>query len=518
MKHIFLAIAVGLVFFSCKKNDTDPGTGGVIIPESVEFQALSSLLIAADPANPAGAAEISAYDSITKRLFVVSNNLATGLNGIEVVDLSKPSAPARVAFILIGLYGGLVNSVDVSNGLLAAAIESANKVNDGSVVVFKTTDYSVVKQIPVGALPDMVTFSPDGKYILTANEGEPNDAYTIDPVGSVSIISISEAYKETRLNFEKFASSAEALKQKGLRIFGKGASFAQDIEPEYITVSSDSKMAWVSLQENNAIARINLVTNNIEEILPLGFKDYGSAVNAMDLSDRPANSIVFKERAKVFGMYQPDGITLVPFGSSPMVITANEGDAREYTGFSEMLRVSASGITLDPVAFPAPAFWSNTKNYWKEDTILGRLNVTTTLGKEGDVYKQLYSLGGRSFSIWNGMTGQQMFDSKNELDTRARDLGIYPDGRSDDKGVEPESVATAIIGTRYLLFVGMERSNSVFVYELKSGGTPVFLQYLQTGTAPEGLLVIPAVKSPIQKTLLVVSSETSGDIQIFVTK
>jgi hypothetical protein len=64
----------------------------------------------------------------------------------------------------------------------------------------------------------------------------------------------------------------------------------------------------------------------------------------------------------------------------------------------------------------------------------------------------------------------------------------------------------------------MERSNSVFVYELTNGGTPVFLQYLQTGTAPEGLLVIPASKSPIQKTLLVVSSETSGDIQIFGTK
>ena len=116
------------------------------------------------------------------------------------------------------------------------------------------------------------------------------------------------------------------------------------------------------------------------------------------------------------------------------------------------------------------------------------------------------------------MTGQQMYDSKNELDTKARDMGIYPDGRSDDKGVEPESVATAKVGTRYLLFVGMERSNSVFVYELTSGGTPVFLQYLQTGTAPEGLLVIPASKSPIQKTLLVVSSETSGDIQIFGTK
>jgi hypothetical protein len=517
MYRIFLVIVATMVLISCKKNDADPGTDGVIIPESVEFQSLANLLIATDAATPAGAAEISTYDPATKRLFVVNNNLATGVNRIEVVDLSKPAVPVKIAFIPISTYGGLVNSIDVNNGLLAAAIESTDKVSDGKVVVFKATDYSVVKQISVGSLPDMITFTPDGKYILTANEGEPNDAYTTDPVGSISIISVAD-YKETRLNFEKFSSSAESLKLKGLRIFGKGATFAQDIEPEYITVASDSKMAWVSLQENNAIARINLVTRMIEEILPLGFKDYSSAVNAMDLSDRPTNAIVFKERPNVLGMYEPDGIALVPFGTSPMVITANEGDSREYTGFNEMLRVGASGIALDPIAFPAPAFWSNTKNYWKEDSTLGRLNVTTTLGKEGDVYKKLYSLGARSFSIWNGMTGQQMYDSKNELDTKARDLGIYPDGRSDDKGVEPESVATAKVGTRYLLFVGMERSNSVFVYELTNGGTPVFLQYLQTGTAPEGLLVIPASKSPIQKTLLVVSSETSGDIQIFGTK
>lgn len=517
MRKFLPGLALATLLFSCNKQDFDYGGHGGKIPESTSFQALSTLVIATDPLNPAGAAEISTYDPSTKRLFVVNNNLATGVNRIEVVDLSNPSSPQKIGFIAIAPYGGLVNSIDVSNGLLAAAIEASDKTSDGKVVVFKTKDYSEVKQISVGSLPDMVTFSPDGRFILTANEGEPNDAYTIDPIGTISIISVKEGFKETRLNFEKFAGAAEALKAKGLRIYGKNASFAQDIEPEYIAVAENSRLAWVTLQENNAIARINLMSKSIEEILPLGFKNYGLEENAMDLSDRPANVLQYVPRANVFGMYEPDGIAMVPYGNAPFVITANEGDAREYAGYSEMLRVSAAGIALDPTAFPTPSFWNNAKNYWKEDSILGRLNVTTTLGQEAGLYKKLYSLGGRSFTVWNGMNGQMMYDSKNDLDLRAKALGIYPDGRSDDKGTEPEAVVTAKVGNKYLLFVGMERSNSVFVYELTGMGTPNFLQYLETGIAPEGLLVIPADKSPIKKTLLVVSSENSGDIRVFGT-
>ncbi len=102
----------------------------------------------------------------------------------------------------------------------------------------------------------MITYTPDGKYLLTANDGEPNDGYTVDPLGTVSIISVKENYAVATLDFSSFAVMQSTLQQKGLRIFGPGASFAQDIEPEYITVADDSRTAWVTLQENNAIAKL----------------------------------------------------------------------------------------------------------------------------------------------------------------------------------------------------------------------------------------------------------------------
>ena len=179
-----------------------------------------------------GAAEISAFDPITNRLFVVNNS--AGNNRIEVVDFSDPSSPSVIDNINTAIYGGLVNSVSVSNGKLAAAIEATVKTNNGKVLVFNTGDYSVLATVEVGALPDMVAFSPDGNMIISANEGEPNDAYTIDPVGTVSIILVNEDYNVTTLDFSGFESRADELKAKGFRIFGKNASFAQDINPSML--------------------------------------------------------------------------------------------------------------------------------------------------------------------------------------------------------------------------------------------------------------------------------------------
>ncbi|MCS6833481.1 MAG: alkaline phosphatase, partial [Flammeovirgaceae bacterium] len=138
-----------------------------------------------------GASEITAYDPKTKRLFVVCND---GSSRIDVLDLSSPASPSKIQSIDILPYGSGVNSVAVKNGRLAAAIEATNKQDNGKVVVFDTQNLSVVRQVTVGAMPDMITYSPDGKFILTANEGEPNSAYTNDPEGSVSIISVNENY------------------------------------------------------------------------------------------------------------------------------------------------------------------------------------------------------------------------------------------------------------------------------------------------------------------------------------
>ena len=496
MKKIAVILFLA-AFVACKKTDNPPGE--VIVNEDpATYKEIASLNLGG-----LGAAEITTYDPLTKRLFAVNNST---VNKIDVIDIANPAAISVIYSINLSAYGGFVNSVDVSNGRLAAAIESTNKQNAGKLAIFNTSTYAEEKVITVGALPDMVTYSPDGKYILIANEGEPDAAYTNDPEGTVSIISVENNYSVTSLNFAAFALQLTALKAKGFRVFGPGNDIAKDVEPEYITVSADSKTAWVTLQENNAIAVIDITSKSITKILPLGFKDYNVVANAIDPSDKEAG--INFNTWKVYGMFQPDAITSVNYNGIPYIFTANEGDAREYSGFSEIKRIK--DINLDAIAFPNAATL-------KLDVQLGRLNITTTLGDtdaDGD-FDALYSFGARSFSVWNGNTGDMVFDSKNELDVKAKEMGVYDDNRSDDKGAEPEAITIGKVGTKLIAFVGMERADAVAVYDVTNPTAPVFIKMFGTGDAPEGVLFIPAAKSPIQQSLVVVSSETDGLIKIY---
>ena len=388
----FYLLLITVVLFSCRKQDTTPPLEFTQNEDLASYQEIASVNLGG-----LGAAEITAFDPATDRLFAVNNSAE---NKIDVLDISNPSNVTVIKSISMLPFGGYVNSVAVSNGKLAAAVESTNKQAPGKVIVFNTTTYAEIKSINVGALPDMVTFSPDGNYIITANEGEPSDDYLNDPEGSVSIIKVAD-YSVVTLNFASFESQLASLTAKGFRIFGPGKNFIKDIEPEYVTVSDDSKTAYVTLQENNAIAEIDITTATIKKITPLGFKDYSLAGNAIDASDKD-NKIEFANYAKVYGVYMPDAIAFFNYNGTPYLFTANEGDSREYKAFVEMKRVSA--VSLDATNFPTAATL-------KTDAILGRLNITTTLGDtdgDGD-FDALYSLGSRSFSVWNATTGSQVW-------------------------------------------------------------------------------------------------------------
>jgi len=512
MRKSLLLISSIVLLNACTKLSTEqenskPNTPGFAArQESTTFSEISSLAIGGGT----GAAEISTFDPETKKLFVVNNS--AGNNRIEVVDLSNPASPVVIGNINIAVYGGLVNSVSVMNGKLAAAIEAVPKTSNGKVVLFNTTTHDAIAVVTVGSLPDMITFTPDGNFILTANEGEPNDAYTIDPLGTVSIIDVNNNYAVTTIDFSAFASRAAELKTKGFRLFGKNASFEQDVEPEYIAVSGNSQTAWVTLQENNGIAKIDLSTKTITNIFPLGFKDYSNPMNTIDPSDQDGG-INFAEWP-VKGMYLPDAIAVNSHNGVPFIYSANEGDAREYAGLTpvEQRRVNHASVMLDPVAFPnATALKTNAQ--------LGRLNITTTSGDtdgDGD-YDELHSYGARSFSIWNGLTGQLIYDSKNQIDTKAAELGKYPDGRSDDKGCEPEGITIGRVGNNNMLFVGLERANAVMIYDITNPTKPVFSQWLNTGVGPEGVLFISADKSPNGKSLFIASSEVDGIIKVYTT-
>ncbi|MCF8407056.1 MAG: choice-of-anchor I family protein [Chitinophagaceae bacterium] len=497
LKFIYLLL-ITVTIFSCRKEDNSAPL------ENTQNEDLSGYTeIASINLGGLGAAEISAFDPSTDKLFAVNNSYI--LNKIDVIDISNPALISVIHSISMLPYGGYVNSVAVSNGKLAAAVESTDKQSAGKIVVFNTSNYAEIKSINVGALPDMVTFTPDGKYILSANEGEPSDNYLLDPEGSVSIIKVSD-YSVKTINFSAFESQLAALTAKGFRIFGPGKSFNKDIEPEYITVSDDNTTAYVTLQENNAIAEIDIVTGIVKKIMPLGFKDYSLEMNAIDASDKDSK-IAFTAYNKVFGMYMPDAIAYYNYNGKPYLFTANEGDSREYTAFTEMKR--AGTVTFDPTSFPTASL--------KTDAVLGRLNITTTLGDtdgDGD-FDALYSLGARSFSVWDATTGAQVFDSKNELDKKATELKIYDDGRSDDKGVEPESVTIGRVGNKTIAIIGMERADAFAIYDITTPTAPVFIKMYKTGDAPEGLLFIPASKSPINQSLIVISSENDGLVKIY---
>jgi hypothetical protein len=357
----------------------------------------------------------------------------------------------------------------------------------------------------------MVTFSPDGKYILSANEGEPNGAYTVDPVGSVSIIEVERNFALTTLDFSGFAGQAESLAARGLRIFGKNARFEQDIEPEYIAVSANSKTAWVTLQENNAMARIDLSSKRIEAILPFGFKDYSLAGNEMDLSNADGIKGNFLSWP-VYGMYLPDAVAVMPHNGVPFVFTANEGDARDYTGFKEELTIANNTSLLDPIVFP-------NRDQLVLPAQLGNLKLTKTLGgpDANGAYSKLYSFGARSFSIWNGNTGQQVYDSRNELDRQWVMQANFDDGRSDDKGAEPEGLAIGRVGNKTLLFVALERADAFVIYDVTNPVKPSFRQWIACGDAPEGILFVDAADSPNGKSLVIVSSENDGTVRIYST-
>ncbi|MFY7670273.1 choice-of-anchor I domain-containing protein [Tenacibaculum sp. MEBiC06402] len=248
MKILFKTLSLLLVttLFSCK----DDNSGITPINTEVNFQYVNTINVGGE-----GAAEISAYESKTQKLFVVNSEAKE----ISVYDLKDIDAPVKTGSIPV--MSGAPNSISTYEGKVAVALEDAVKQNDGRIALYNAENNTLISSYTVGALPDMVTFSKDEKLIICANEGEPNSLYTNDPEGSISIITV-ETGNVTTLNFAAFNSQEASLESSGFRVFGPNADLTKDIEPEYIAVSDDSKTAWVSLQENNGLAKSKLSYKN----------------------------------------------------------------------------------------------------------------------------------------------------------------------------------------------------------------------------------------------------------------
>lgn len=475
-----------------------------------------------------GSAEIVAYDPASQHLFVL-NSVATRVN---ILDFQDPSNITELGYIDMSSYGIGATSVAVSNGLVAATVEGSD-YTPGSVVFFDV-DGQFINALQVGILPDMVVFTPNGNSLLIANEGEPAMDYVLDPEGTISRIDINgDASALTQddvitIDFHSFDDQKEALISSGVRIFGLNASVSQDLEPEYITVSKDGSKAWISLQENNAIAVLDLNTNEIVAINPLGTKDHSLPGNVIDVSDR--NDEVFLANWNIKGMYMPDAIANYTIGGVSYVITANEGDQREYGVIDEDVNVKSSSYVLDPTVFPNATLL-------KKDQLLGRLAVSPYSGDidgDGD-FDEIHAFGARSFSIWNTETNELVYDSGSDFERitsldpefgglfNANNTSNGMKNRSDNKGPEPEGVAVSQIGGRIFAFITLERIGGVMTYDITNPESPIFVDYDNSRTVegaggdlgPEGIIYIESNQSPIGVGLVVVANEISATVSLY---
>jgi len=550
-----LASVLGLA--GCDGDDGADGTDGAAGTSQtlIELNVLGSYQAEGEVFDES-AAEIVAHDPANQRLFVVNALART----IDVLDINDPALPVKLSTIDATAEGAAANSVAVYGDLVAVAIEAENKQANGKVVFYNSTDLNKAGEVEVGALPDMVTFTRDGQKVLVANEGEPSNDYSVDPEGSVSIIDLSNGVASaivTTAGFTGFNADQADLETAGLRIFGPGATLAEDLEPEYIAVSIDNTKAWVALQENNAVAELDIEAGEITALLPLGYKDHSIIGNELDASNRDSGINIRNWPVK--GMYMPDAITSYGYNGKTYYITANEGDSRDYDGWTEEFRMA--DLTLDPASDLSAI------TNLLEDENLGRLNTTSTMGisngcdpsqlpaELGDLngdtdvdvddvkfyventceYDTLFSYGARSFSIWSE-DGKRVFDSGSEFERITASLipGNFNgnndensfDNRSDDKGPEPEAVTIGTINGQTFAFIGLERAGGIMVYNVTNPQNPGFVQYLnnrdfsvsqenlEAGMAgdlgPEGLAFIAAEDSPNGKPMLAVGNEVSG--------
>lgn len=493
--------------------------------KNIEMQHLGSY-----PINIAGSsAEIVAFDSAANKLYVV-NSLK---NRLHILDFNNPAALTQTTSIDMSTYGGGINSVAVRKGIVAVAVE-ANPKTDSGKVVFLDAAGTFLKEVKTGALPDMITFSPDGRYVLTANEGEPDNTYTIDPEGSVTMVDLQNGVTNATaftVRFTNFNGSEPALRNLGIRIYGVGANAARDFEPEYITVSKNSDKAWITLQENNAVAVLDFATKTITGLFALRTSDHTKPGFALDASDN--NGQVMIANWPVRGMHLPDAIANFTIGDNTYLVTANEGDAREYSALTEESRIGSSTYVLDPVKFPHADLMKANHN-------LGRLNAVRTAGDtdgDGD-FDEIHVLGSRSFSIWNAESGARVYDSGEDMEQitladpkygkifNASNDGNTSKNRSDNKGPEPEGVAVGVINDTTYAFVALERIGGVMAYNVQNPSKPVFVQYINTrdtGTyggdnGCEGIIFLHEKENKHGKHFVITANEISGTIAVFEVK
>jgi len=555
------------------------GLPGVNAPTTLNANLIGRAVLNA--ADPQGGAEIVAFQASKGWVYAVNASVDPAV--VEIIDINSMDAGALTpdaqgiitntnidSAITLDLASdgviGEANSLafDNNNSVLAVAV-AAETGTRGMVAFYSVTGAAplFIKTVEVGFLPDNVVFTHDGTKAIVANEGEPARDYSEDPEGSISIIVLTDgvpADDDIELTFESFNDSQAELEAQGAvfanpsgrTINGNAytASVAKDLEPEYVAVSEDDTLAFVAIQENNALAIVDLSTNTLRNIIGLGFKDWGSLL--IDASDKDGG-LNFRNYPGLYGMYMPDTIDSYSWNDANFIVSANEGDGREYLFdvADEAACTAAGGLDfdeddgclafIDEIRVEDLTLTANFDYLNNDDNDIGRLLVTTFKGATDNstdgsgTYNELYTYGARSFTIWD-TNGLVVYDSGDDFERITASI-FGPlfnnnndenegDTRSDAKGPEPEALALGEIDGRNYAFVGLERMGGVMAYDITNPYNVQFVSYFAnrgvtegadiTGDlAPEGMSFVHADDSPTGEPLLIIGNEISGSIQIY---
>ncbi|KPZ54185.1 hypothetical protein AN391_03102 [Pseudoalteromonas sp. P1-13-1a] len=550
------------------------GTNGTNANSALNISLIGRAVLNAQ--SPEGAAEIVAYQASKKWIYAINSSGDEAVVNIIPADTFDTAAlvqdnegtvnatnlTSTITLTLNDNTPGDANSIaiDENNQLLAVAMAAKTVGEAGQIAFYNISGDTPVfiKNVTAGFLPDMVTFSHNGGKVVVANEGEPNGDYSIDPEGSISVINIENgviADTATNIDFTAYNNQQTELEDKGL-VFANptgrtingneiNTTVAMDLEPEYVSISKDNKYAYISIQENNALAIVNLEDNSLE-LKGLGFKDWSDL--QIDASDKDGG-VNFKSYPGLYGMYQPDTISSFSWKGANFIVSANEGDAREYffdtTGEADC--IAKGGLDydeddgclayIDESRFEDLTLAANFDYLNNDDDDIGRLKVSTVKGDTNDdgQYESLYAYGARSFTIWDS-NGLVVFDSGDDIGRITASVHGEAfnnnedenegDTRSDDKGAEPEALTIGTIDERTFAFIGLERMGGIMVYDITNPHDVQFEDYFYnrgviegadiTGDlAPEGMVFVTAEQSATGEPLLIIGNEISGSIAVW---
>ena len=506
-----------------------------------------------------GVMEIVAYNQATEWAYAIngqSGKLAAiplaGLTAgahVEALTGTEIDVKALVEAEDSTFQYGDMTSVAISpdSTTLAAALQAQGSNDAGRVALFTCEEdgsLTLEALVETGAQPDMVTFAGDG-VVLTADEGEPREGYgenIADPKGSVTVVDV-EAQESTVVDFSAFDSQRDQLAEDGI-VLKKGSAPSVDLEPEYIAVSGGK--AYVTLQENNAIAVLDIESQAFEGVYSAGFEDHSTTAIDLDKKDDAYDPQTYES---LLGIRMPDGIAAFTVEGTTYLVTANEGDAREWGDEDQ----GTFYLSEDERDFGEEGVTSPTGAITAENSGLeGKVVFFKTEDFDGLDPEKDYVFGGRSFTVFqateNGL--EEVFTSGDDFEAltaqyvpeyfNASNDNAVLDDRSGKKGPEAESVTVGTVDGKTYAFVALERTGGVMVYDVTDPEAITFVNYVNTrdfGTtvegseeyedgeldkwvtggdvAPEGLLFLDAASSPNGEPLLLAACEVSGTVAVY---